>query len=169
MVRAAGKAGLIGFFGSGGLSLSQVGDAIADLKQDGADLPMGFNLIHSPNDPQLEMALADLYIQNGIRVVSASAYMRMTLPLAYYRVKGIHRSSDGSIRCPNRVIAKVSRVEVAAQFFSPPPEKLLTELVQMNKITEQEAQLAEKIPVSRKSIADTLPTWQSICFTAQQA
>jgi hypothetical protein len=67
------------------------------------------------------------------------------------------------------VIAKVSRVEVAAQFFSPPPEKLLTELVQMNKITEQEAQLAEKIPVSRKSIADTLPTWQSICFTAQQA
>jgi PfaD family protein len=154
MVRAAGKAGLIGFFGSGGLSLSQVSDAISDLKRDSADLPMGFNLIHSPNDPQLEMALADLYIQNSIRVISASAYMKMTLPLVYYRVKGIHRSNNGSIHCPNRVIAKVSRVEVATQFFSPPPPTLLAQLVRMNKITEAEAQLATDIPMAQELTAE---------------
>jgi PfaD family protein len=154
MVRAAGNAGLIGFFGSGGLSLSKVREAISDLKQDGADLPMGFNLIHSPNDAQLEMALADLYIENGIRVVSASAYMGMTLPLVYYRVKGIHRTPDGSVRCPNRVIAKVSRVEVATHFFSPPPQKLLTQLIRMKKITEAEAQLATVIPMAQELTAE---------------
>lgn len=154
MVKAAGRAGFIGFFGSGGLSLEQVREAISDLKQDGDDLPMGFNLIHSPNDPQLEMAIADLYIRKGIRVVSASAYLGMTLPLVYYRVKGIHRTRDGSIRCPNRVIAKVSRVEVATKFFSPPPRKLLIQLVQMKKITEQEAELASHIPMSQDMTAE---------------
>jgi PfaD family protein len=154
MVRAAGKAGFIGFFGSGGLSLTQVREAIAELKQDCDDLPVGFNLIHSPNDPQLEMAIADLYIQEGIRVVSASAYLSMTLPLVYYRVKGIRRTHDGQIHCPNRVIAKVSRVEVATKFFSPPPRKLLTQLVQMKKITEEEAQLASHIPMAQDTTAE---------------
>jgi hypothetical protein len=126
MVRAAGKAGLIGFFGSGGLSLQQIRDAIADLQSDAGGFPQGFNLNHSPNDPQLEMAVADLYIDQRIRVVSASAYLQMTLPLVYYRVKGIHRRSDGTIICPNRVVAKVSRIEVARKFFSPPPQALLS-------------------------------------------
>jgi PfaD family protein len=154
MVKAAGRAGFIGFFGSGGLSLTQVREAISELKQNCDDLPMGFNLIHSPNDPQLEMAVADLYIQEGIRIVSASAYLGMTLPLVYYRVKGIHQTDDGSIRCPNRVIAKVSRVEVATKFFSPPPRKLLTQLVQMKKITEEEAQLANHIPMAQDMTAE---------------
>jgi PfaD family protein len=154
MVKAAGRAGFIGFFGSGGLSLTQVGEAISELQQNCDDLPMGFNLIHSPNDPQLEMAIADLYIQKGIRVVSASAYMGMTLPLVYYRVKGIRRIHDGSVHCPNRVLAKVSRVEVATKFFSPPPRKLLTQLVQMKKITEQEAQLASHIPMAQDMTAE---------------
>ncbi len=154
MVRAAGRAGLIGFFGSGGLSLEQVGSAIAELKKERDDLPMGFNLIHSPNDPQLEMAIADLYIRQGIRVISASAYLGMTLPLVYYRVKGIHRSPDGSIVCPNRVIAKVSRIEVATKFFSPPPRKLLTQLIEMNRITEEEAELAQEIPMAQDMTAE---------------
>jgi PfaD family protein len=154
MVKAAGSAGFIGFFGSGGLSLTQVREAISEVKQNCDDLPVGFNLIHSPNDPQLEMAIADLYIQEGIRIVSASAYLGMTLPLVYYRVKGIHQTDDGSIRCPNRVIAKVSRVEVATKFFSPPPRKLLTQLVQMKKITEEEAQLASHIPMAQDMTAE---------------
>lgn len=154
MVRAAGKAGLIGFFGSGGLSLPQIRDAIADLQSDAGGFPIGFNLIHSPNDPQLEMAVADLYIDHRIDVVSASAYLGMTLPLVYYRVKGIHRRSDGTIVCPNRVIAKVSRVEVATKFFAPPPQALLEQLVRMQKLSDQEAQLARHIPMAQDMTAE---------------
>ena len=140
--------GMIGFFGSGGLSIDQVHKAIFELKNDDRDFPMGFNLIHSPNDPQLEMAVAELYVSQGVQLVSASAYLGMTLPLVYYRVKGIHQSEDGRIICPNRVIAKVSRIEVANKFFAPPPQKLLAQLVQIGKISSQEAQLAEHIPVN---------------------
>jgi trans-AT polyketide synthase/acyltransferase/oxidoreductase domain-containing protein len=89
-----------------------------------------------------------LYLQREIRRVSASAYLDLTLPLVYYRVKGIHLDADGRIVCPNKVIAKVSRVEVAEKYFSPPPLKLLARLVDKNLITREEAQLAGSIPMA---------------------
>jgi len=148
MVEAAGKAGFVGFFGAAGLAVDQIKSAIYRLQQTLKDIPFGFNLIHSPNDPDLEAAVVQLYLQHGIRLVSTSAYLDLTLPLVYYRVKGIHRDENGNVVCPNKVIAKVSRVEVAGKYFSPPPQKLLSQLVAKNMITREEAELAALIPMA---------------------
>lgn len=154
MVRAAGQAGMIGFFGAGGLSLEQIAQAIDRLKTDKDNYPFGFNLIHSPHDLRLEQATVDLYLDRGVQLVSASAYLALTLPLVYFRVKGIHQTPDGEIVCPNRVVAKVSRVEVARRFFAPPPEKMLNELVAQRKITEREAHLAKQVPMAQEMTAE---------------
>jgi len=148
LVQAAGRAGMIGFFGAGGLSPKSVAAAIDRLVRSDEVFPFGFNLIHSPNDQELEAAIVRLYLEKGVNLVSASAYMDLTLPLVYYRVKGIHCEQDGSIVCPNRIIAKVSRVEVARKFFSPPPEKFLAVLLEAGKITQDEAKLARRIPMA---------------------
>ena len=74
--------------------------------------------------------------------------------MVYFRVKGIHTNQDGDIVCPNKVFAKVSRVEVAAKYFSPPPEKLLTQLVDSKMITPQEAKLAVSIPMAEDLTAE---------------
>ena len=55
----------------------------------------------------------DAYIRRGMRLAEASAFLDLTLPIVRYRVTGIHRGPDGRIVTPNRVIAKVSRIEVA--------------------------------------------------------
>jgi trans-AT polyketide synthase/acyltransferase/oxidoreductase domain-containing protein len=148
MVEKAGSAGLVGFFGAAGLALDQIELAIDRLQQNLKNIPFGFNLIHSPNDPELEAAVVRLYLQRGINLVSTSAYLDLTLPLVYYRVKGIHRDNRGEIICPNKVIAKVSRVEVAAKYFSPPPQKFLAQLIDKNMITQAEAELAGSIPMA---------------------
>jgi len=148
MVEKAGNAGLVGFFGAAGLGLDQIESAIDRLQQNLKNIPFGFNLIHSPNDPELEAAVVRLYLQRGIKLVSASAYLDLTLPLVYYRVKGIHRDASGEIIYPNKVIAKVSRVEVAAKFFSPPPQKILAQLIDKNMINRVEAELAGMIPMA---------------------
>ncbi|MFZ5572106.1 MAG: PfaD family polyunsaturated fatty acid/polyketide biosynthesis protein [Thermodesulfobacteriota bacterium] len=148
MVQAAGKSGMLGFFGSGGLSLEQIESAIERLRRSMGDLPYGFNLIHSLHDPELEIATVRLYLRHGIKLVEAAAFMRLTLPLVYYRVTGIHQDSAGRIVCPNHIIAKVSRTEVARQFFSPPPEKIIRQLLGKGMITETEASLAGKIPMA---------------------
>ena len=154
MVRAAGKAGMIGFFGAGGLSLEQVETAIDRIQSESEPYPYGFNLIHSPHDQELEHAVVDCYLRRGVHLVSASAYLALTLPLVYYRVKGIYEGPDGCIVCPNRVVAKVSRIEVARKFFAPPPPKMLDELVARGKITEKEANLAQHIPVAQDISAE---------------
>ncbi|RZB30039.1 MAG: hypothetical protein SRB1_02319 [Desulfobacteraceae bacterium Eth-SRB1] len=154
MVEETARAGMLGFFGSAGLPLDKIESAINSLQPNIKNLPFGFNLIHSPNDPELEAAVVDLYIKQGISLVSASAYMNITLPLVYFRVKGIHLDPDGNIVCPNKIIAKVSRIEVARKFFSPPPEKLLAELVANKMITADEAALAGSVPLAEDLTAE---------------
>jgi len=149
MVKAFGNAGMLGFFGSAGLLLEQVEQAIDQLQAEGDDFPFGVNLIHSPNEPELEAALVDLYIQKQVRLLEASAFLALTLPIVRYRTHGIYRNSAGQIITPNRVMAKLSREEVAARFLAPPPEKFLQQLVAAGDLTPEQAELAGQVPMAQ--------------------
>ena len=148
MVEEIGRAGMIGFFGAAGLLPAEIEAAIHSLKEKMGNHPYGFNLIHSPTDPELETATVDLYLRNKVKRISASAYLGLTLPLVYYRVYNLNRDSSGSVVCPNKIIAKVSRVEVARKFLEPPPEKYLRQLIEGNLITADQAAMAAEIPMA---------------------
>jgi trans-AT polyketide synthase/acyltransferase/oxidoreductase domain-containing protein len=148
------RAGMLGCFGAAGLSLERIEAAIDRLTADLAGLPFGCNLIHSPNEPDRESATVDLYLRRGIPLVEAAAYLGLTLPVVRYRVAGIHRDAAGKVVVPNRVIAKVSRVEVATKFFSPPPADLLSELLRTGEITPGQAALAAEIPMAQDVTAE---------------
>ena len=148
MVAEIGRAGMMGFFGAAGLLPAEIEVAIDALKQKMGHHPYGFNLIHSPTDPELESATVDLYLRNGVKLISASAYLGLTLPLVYYRVHNLGRNSSGSVVCPNKIIAKVSRVEVARKFLGPPPEKYLRQLIADNLISADQAAMAAEIPMA---------------------
>jgi len=152
MAENLGLAGMLGFFGAAGLPFSKVETAVYQLA--GALFPYGFNLIHSPHEPDLEAALAQLYISKGVQLVEASAFLDITLPLVRYRTHGIKRSADGAIITPNRIIAKVSREELAEKFFSPPPEKFLRQLLDEGSITAHQAELAVRIPMAQEITAE---------------
>ena len=154
LVAEMAKAGMLGFFGAAGLDLERIESAIDELARICPGAPYGFNLIHSPNEPDLEAGVVDLYLRRGIRLVEASAYLRLTLPVVRYRVSGIKRDAAGRIVTPNHVIAKVSRVEVATQFFSPPPKEFLDELVRKGEITGEQALLAAGIPMAQDLTAE---------------
>ena len=149
MVEAMGRAGMLAFFGAAGLGPEAVEDAIDRISTRLGNLPWGFNLIHSPYEPRLEEAVADLYVRRGVNRVSASAYMDLTLPLVRYRLHGIHADASGRVMAPNRIVAKVSRVEVARKFLAPAPTKMVAELVSRGDLTDKQARLAESIPVAQ--------------------
>lgn len=154
LVESVSRAGLLGFFGAAGLGPARVEAAITRLQTTLGSRPFGFNLIHSPGDREIERAIAELYCRRGIRLVEASAYLDLTLPLVRYRVHGIHQDPGGEVVAPNRVIAKVSRTEVATRFMSPPPEKYLQELVAEGTITAEQARMAATLPVAQDVTAE---------------
>jgi PfaD family protein len=154
IVEAMARGGMIGFFGSAGLPLDRVEAAIERVQHAIPELPYGFNLIYSPNEPGLESAVVDLYLRRSVRLISASAYLKLSLPLIRYRTAGIHQDADGTVVTPNRVIAKVSRTELARKFFSPPPEALLRELVESGALTSRQGQMAATIPVAEDLTAE---------------
>jgi PfaD family protein len=150
MVMEAGRAGGMGFFGAGGCTLKRIEEAILFLKKKALEkpFPFGFNFLHQPGSPEGEMALAELYLSHGISSVCAAAFMRMTPALVWYRIKGVHRDERGLATPKNRILAKVSRVEIAEKFLQPAPEKLLRQLVAEGRLSEEEALLGASLPMA---------------------
>ena len=148
MVEALAKAGMLGFFGAAGLQPEDLEEAVDQAQSSLAELPYGFNIINSPNEPNLEAAVMDVYLRRGITLIEASAYLDLSLPLVRYRVKGLSRRPTGEVACAHRIAAKVSRVEVATRFMSPAPEALLRELVSRGEITQDAARMAEAVPMA---------------------
>ena len=148
MVLALGKAGMLGSFGAGGLSLQRLGEAIRQIQAGLPEGPYAFNLIHSPHEPAIEEGAVSLYLQHGVRVVEASAYLKLTPAIVRYRAAGLSLGPEGEIVIKNRIIAKLSRHEVAEHFLRPAPPRLLQALVASGAITSEQATLAERVPMA---------------------
>jgi trans-AT polyketide synthase/acyltransferase/oxidoreductase domain-containing protein len=149
VVEAMGKHGLLGSFGAAGLGVDAIERAIDRLERSlGDTIPFSMNLIHSPAEPDVEAATVALYLRRKVRLVEASAFLNLTLPVVRFRVAGIHRDGSGHVVAPNRVIAKVSRFEVASKFMGPPPDRLLKELVAAGDIDALQAEWAARIPMA---------------------
>lgn len=154
MVEAVSRAGMLGFFGSAGLSIERVSAAIDRLTKNLGNAPFGINLIHSPAEPRLEAAVVDLFLQRGVRLIEASAFLDLTLPVVRYRLHGIFRDASGTIVTPNQVMAKVSRIEVARKFLSPPPADIVAQLVANGELTNEQAEMAAHIPMAQDLTAE---------------
>ncbi|MEA5594308.1 PfaD family polyunsaturated fatty acid/polyketide biosynthesis protein [Rivularia sp. UHCC 0363] len=147
-VIACGKAGILSSFGSGGLSRERIEAAIKTIQQALPQGPYAFNLLHSPSEPAMERGAVDLYLQYQVKTVEASAFLDITPNIVYYRAAGLSLNSNNQIEINNKVIAKVSRREVASKFLAPAPLKMLQELVKQGLITELQATLAQKVPIA---------------------
>jgi len=150
MVIASARAGLMTFFGSAGLSMPVVDEAVRRIQGElGPEIRnWGANLIHSPNESHMEMEFARLMLERGVTNVSASAFMRLSPAVVLLGAKGLTRAADGSVARRTHIFAKVSRVEVAKPFLSPAPESLLAPLVAEGLLTPEEAGLARLVPVA---------------------
>lgn len=148
LVIAMGKAHLLGSYGAAGQVPERVFEAIEKIQAALPEQAYAFNLIHSPNEEALEAKAVDLFLKHGVHIVEASAFLALTEHIVYYRVAGLSQNSDGSIHIKNKVIAKISRTEVAAPFMQAPPENFVQALLKKGKITPLQADLAKLIPMA---------------------
>lgn len=151
LVVALARAGLLGFFGAAGLAYPEIARGLDDIAAQLPDpaLPWGANLIHAPNEPELEWRTAELYVARGVRFVEASAFLGLTQAVVFAAYRGLTASPDGRrILRPRALFAKVSRPEVARRFFAPAPAELVRGLGDRGLLTPDEIRLAAHTPVA---------------------
>ncbi len=148
LVLRMAKSNLLSFFGTGGLSLSEIEEAIVCIKKELPDgNTFGMNLLHNLYAPDKEMEIVSLYLSLGIRYIEASAYMGCTQAIAYYRIKGLEKVGN-EIVANNKIMAKISRPEVAEVFMSPIPDYIIKKLLDESMISNEEADLAKHIALA---------------------
>ncbi|MEU5796213.1 ACP S-malonyltransferase [Streptomyces sp. NPDC047813] len=150
MLGAAAKAGLLGFLGTGGLPLDEVDGLLRDLAGElGLGGAFGVNLLYRHGAPEEESALVDLLLRHGVDLVEASGFPLITPALVRFRLKG------------GRIIAKVSRTDVAAEFLAPPPERLVARLLEEGEVTAEEARAAAGRPMADDLCVEADGGWLS--------
>jgi trans-AT polyketide synthase/acyltransferase/oxidoreductase domain-containing protein len=149
LVVAMGKAGMMGYLGTGGLDADRIESAVHFIKsQLSSRQSFGMNLLCNPESPALEERTVELFLKHDVRCVEAAAFVRMTPGLVRWRLNGLKRRADGTIARPRRTLAKLSRPEVAAAFMQPAPEAIVKALVAAGKLTSTEAELGRLIPMA---------------------
>jgi trans-AT polyketide synthase, acyltransferase and oxidoreductase domains len=150
LVVAVARAGMLGFFGSAGLTPDRVERGVDEIERSlgGTGLPWGSNLIHSPNEPDLEDRVVEIYLRRDVRRVCASAYMDLTPSVVRFALSGLTTDVAGRVRRRRFVFAKVSRPEVARRFLSPAPPEIVQLLLSRGHVTPDEAALAARIPLA---------------------
>ena len=148
LVIALSKARILSSFGAAGLIPSRLERAINTIQTALNTEPYAFNLIHSPSEPAIEKQAVELYLKYQVTTVEASAFLTLTSNIVYYRASGLSLNSEERIQIKNKVIAKISRREVATKFMQPAPEKILQQLLSQGLITELQAKLASQVPMA---------------------
>ncbi|MFD5362242.1 ACP S-malonyltransferase [Streptomyces tendae] len=155
LVARMARAGLLGYFGTGGLRTERIEAAIATLRAElGPDGGFGMNLLHALHDPPLEEATVRLFLRHRVRFVEASGFTQPTRALVLYRLSGAHRDGIGRAVAPNRLLAKVSRPEVATAFMEPAPEALVRGLLADGLLTAAEAEAGRALPLAGEVCAE---------------
>ncbi|MDX3528782.1 ACP S-malonyltransferase [Streptomyces sp. ID05-39B] len=155
LVARMARAGLLGYFGTGGLRTERIEAAIATLRGElGPDGSFGMNLLHALHDPELEESTVRLFLRHGVRFVEASGFTRPTRALVLYRLSRAHRDGAGRAVAPNRLLAKVSRPEVATAFMEPAPEALVRSLLDDGLLSAAEAEAGRALPLAGEVCAE---------------
>ncbi len=147
LVIALGQAALLASFGAAGLTSIHIETALKRIRAALPNGPYAFNLIHSPSEEALERNAVELYLKHSVTTVEASAYLALTTHIVHYRASGLRLNPQGEIEIGHKVIAKVSRREVATHFLEPAPTSLLQPLVAQGLISEGQAQMAQRVPM----------------------
>jgi len=159
LVAEMGKAGMLGFLGTGGMGAQEIEESIDHLKRVlPRREPFGVNLLCNLDRPELEEELVDLCLRHDVRYIEASAFLGLTPSLVRCRLKGLKRLPSGEVVAARRIMAKISRPEVATAFMAPAPEDMVRALVNSGAVTTVEATLGA-----------TLPMADSICVEADSA
>ncbi len=148
MVIAMGKAGMMGYFGAGGLDPEVIEQSIRKIQTALNGEPFGMNFLHNYENPEAEEKFVDIYLKYGIKDIEASAYMQMSPALVRYRLSGLQDGSNGAVFPSHRIMAKLSRPEVARVFLSPAPERIVNRLLEKKKITPKQAELSRNMPMA---------------------
>lgn len=145
MVVKMGNAGMIGYFGTGGLKKNEIEKAILFIQnQLSRNKASGINILPG----LMEDDIIDLCLKYKIQNIEAAAYMDITPALVEYRLKGLGTDTKGRIVAKNRIMAKISRPEVARLFLSPAPYHIVNRLIGEKKITQVEATLSKNVPMA---------------------
>ncbi|MGA6163607.1 ACP S-malonyltransferase [Amycolatopsis magusensis] len=143
------ESNLLSFLGTSGRTPDEVGADLTALRQRlGHGKPFGVNLTYHPFAAETAARVVDLMLAHDIRALEVSTYVQITEELVRYRLTGARVLPDGLAYTPRKLLAKVTRPDVAKAFFEPVPRELVDRLRATGAISAEEAEAAAGLPMA---------------------
>ena len=147
MIINLSNSNILGFYGTGGVSFEQIQKDICLIQECVGEKIFGVNIVSDLTNSGKEERLIDFLLEKKVRVIEASGYIYLTKSLIRYIAMGLSEINGKVVR-KNHIIAKVSRPEVAEIFMKPAPDNIISDLLQHNEISDQQAILLRSTSVA---------------------
>ncbi|MBR7083576.1 MAG: malonyl CoA-ACP transacylase, partial [Oscillospiraceae bacterium] len=87
----------MGSYGSGGVPINKISEDIDKIQSALChNEPYMINILSNRNS-EAEWKLIKLLIEKNVHFAEASAFIRLSEPLVYYRLHGLEKNKDGSV------------------------------------------------------------------------
>ncbi len=145
LVIKIGLAGMLGYLGTASLPLDEVEKSILFIRSSlDNDQAYGMNLLPGTNEDEL----VSLFLKHHVANIEAAGYVQITPALVRFKLNGLSRNPDGITISTNRIMAKLSRPEVASVFLSPAPASVVKKLLKQGEVTKEQADLCTNLPMA---------------------
>jgi trans-AT polyketide synthase/acyltransferase/oxidoreductase domain-containing protein len=129
------------FYGTAGNDIDVVSRAIDEIKRKlGSRRNYGINITYNYTFPEREKYLLELAVEKDVPVIELSSYLSITEELIKYKAD--------SLNTDRKIIAKVSRIDLAEAFMSPAPDNILSVLYEKGLITEEQKEKLCTLPIA---------------------
>jgi trans-AT polyketide synthase/acyltransferase/oxidoreductase domain-containing protein len=142
LVKACSNNGILSFFGAGGLQIDRLEESLQQLSE--LNTPYGVNFLHNPFNENIEKETVNLLVKYNVKIIEAAAFMSLTESIVKYRALNIN----------NKIIAKVSRTEIAEMYMKPAPVEILEKLLNNNEITQEQLDMCKNIPIANSIVCE---------------
>ncbi|KAA1246069.1 SDR family NAD(P)-dependent oxidoreductase [Aquimarina sp. RZ0] len=149
LVVKCGNSDILGILGYMRLPFDEVDQILGTLRTKLANKTYGIGFSPSSftgDSTAIDMKFIDLYIKHEVPVLELATHIDVSKEIVYARCKGLRKSGEKIIR-PRLLLGKLSRLELAEKFMSPAPYDILVSLINEGLISEEEAEIAKKIPL----------------------
>ncbi|MBP2000181.1 trans-AT polyketide synthase/acyltransferase/oxidoreductase domain-containing protein [Paenibacillus shirakamiensis] len=164
MVVKMARAGMLGFLGVDGLDLREIRNEVRLIQSKlSPSETFGVNLVHHMSHPEKETDIIDLLLELNVKVIEVSSFLGITPAIAKFRARGLRRTASGEVVADHKIIAKISRPEIAEVFLSPIPHSLIQDMLAQRLLSSEEARLLQEIPSAEDICVESETGGSNLC------
>lgn len=147
MIKKLADSNILGFLGTKGLDIHKIKGLLESAFNMVEHEKIGVHVACDVLKPENNNQQLKLMIDKDIRRLQISGYQKPDEWIYEYRIRNIQYSEKHKVESPYKLLVCVNNLKAAEEFLKPIKKDYIKKLIELKKLTQIEAEMADSLPV----------------------